>query len=149
MPYPLEIENLRTQIRLRHSVVQAVSDLSLHIEAGETLGLVGESGCGKSMTGLSIMGLLPPGGSIVGGQWWILLFLLAAINVFVALFNLIPLPPLDGGHAAVAIYEGVASKLRGRRVQVDYQKILPVAAIVVVVIVMFGLSTMYLDLKNL
>ncbi len=97
----------------------------------------------------SMIGIVADGGSIVGGQWWILLFLLAAINVFVALFNLIPLPPLDGGHAAVAIYEGVASRLRGRRVQVDYQKILPVAAIVVVVIVMFGLSTMYLDLKSL
>jgi membrane-associated protease RseP (regulator of RpoE activity) len=97
----------------------------------------------------SMIGIVADGGAIVGGQWWILLFLLAAINVFVALFNLLPLPPLDGGHAAVAIYEGIASKVRGRRVYVDYQKILPVAAIVVVVIVMFGLSTMYLDLKNL
>src|SRR5580700_11964005 len=40
----------------------------MHLDPGETLGLVGESGCGKSMTGLSIMGLLPPGGSIVGGS---------------------------------------------------------------------------------
>src|SRR6202030_1147348 len=40
----------------------------LQIDAGETLGIVGESGCGKSMTGLSIMGLLPPGGSIVSGS---------------------------------------------------------------------------------
>lgn len=97
----------------------------------------------------SLIGIVADGGAIVDGEWWILLFLLAAINVFVALFNLIPLPPLDGGHAAVAIYEGIASKIRGRRVYVDFQKILPVAAVVVVVIVMFGLSTMYLDLKNL
>jgi peptide/nickel transport system ATP-binding protein len=64
----LEIEDLSTHIQLTRSVVQAVGNISLHIEQGETLGLVGESGCGKSMTGLSIMGLLPPGGSIVSGS---------------------------------------------------------------------------------
>src|SRR5215471_8772608 len=51
----LDIQDLSTHIKLTSSVVQAV-------------GIVGESGCGKSMTGLSIMGLLPPGGSIVGGS---------------------------------------------------------------------------------
>ncbi len=97
----------------------------------------------------SVVGIVADGGDIVGGNWWVLLGLLAAINVFVALFNLLPLPPLDGGHAAVAAYEGLASKIRGRRVRVDYQKLLPVAAVVVVVILMFGLSTIYLDLRSL
>jgi peptide/nickel transport system ATP-binding protein len=64
----LEIKDLSTHIQLTKSVVQAVGNIDLQIEAGETLGLVGESGCGKSMTGLSIMGLLPPGGHIVGGS---------------------------------------------------------------------------------
>src|ERR1039458_555326 len=64
----LEINDLSTHIQLTSSVVQAVGNMDLYIEKGETLGLVGESGCGKSMTGLSIMGLLPPGGSIVGGS---------------------------------------------------------------------------------
>ncbi len=64
----LDITNLSTHIKLTKSVVQAVGNVDLHIDAGETLGVVGESGCGKSMTGLSIMGLLPPGGSIVGGS---------------------------------------------------------------------------------
>jgi peptide/nickel transport system ATP-binding protein len=64
----LEIENLSTHIKLTRSVVQAVGNIDLKVDAGETLGIVGESGCGKSMTGLSIMGLLPPGGSIVGGS---------------------------------------------------------------------------------
>jgi oligopeptide/dipeptide ABC transporter ATP-binding protein len=64
----LEIENLSTHIKLTNSVVQAVGNIDMRVEAGETLGIVGESGCGKSMTGLSIMGLLPPGGSIVGGS---------------------------------------------------------------------------------
>src|SRR5712691_4005411 len=64
----LQINDLSTHIKLTKSVVQAVGNVDLTIEPGETLGLVGESGCGKSMTGLSIMGLLPPGGSIVGGS---------------------------------------------------------------------------------
>ncbi|HEV2931907.1 MAG TPA: ABC transporter ATP-binding protein, partial [Streptosporangiaceae bacterium] len=64
----LEIQDLSTHIKLTRSVVQAVGNVDLHVEAGESLGIVGESGCGKSMTGLSIMGLLPPGGSIVGGS---------------------------------------------------------------------------------
>src|SRR6266700_4248112 len=64
----LQINDLSTHIKLTKSVVQAVGNIDLRIEAGETLGLVGESGCGKSMTGLSIMGLLPPGGSLVGGS---------------------------------------------------------------------------------
>src|SRR5271165_6707828 len=64
----LDIQDLSTHIKLTSSVVQAVGNVDMTIDAGETLGVVGESGCGKSMTGLSIMGLLPPGGSIVGGS---------------------------------------------------------------------------------
>jgi peptide/nickel transport system ATP-binding protein len=64
----LEVEDLRTHIRTRDATVKAVDGVTLSIGPGETVGLVGESGCGKSMTGMSIMGLLPPGGSIVSGS---------------------------------------------------------------------------------
>ena len=64
----LEIDGLRTEIRLRNTTVHAVDDVSLRIGEGEIVGLVGESGCGKSMTALSIMRLLPGGGRIVGGS---------------------------------------------------------------------------------
>src|SRR5438034_6848002 len=64
----LDIQDLSTHIKLTSSVVQAVGNIDLHVDAGETLGIVGESGCGKSMTGLSMMGLLPPCGSIVCGS---------------------------------------------------------------------------------
>ena len=68
MPPVLQISDLSTHIQLTKSVVHAVGNVDLTIEPGEALGLVGESGCGKSMTGLSIMGLLPPGGAIVSGS---------------------------------------------------------------------------------
>ena len=64
----LEVTNLSTHIKLTRSTVQAVGNVDLKIDHGEALGLVGESGCGKSMLGLSIMGLLPNGGKIVEGS---------------------------------------------------------------------------------
>jgi len=64
----LEIEDLHTEIRLRSATVHALEGVSLSVEAGECLGIVGESGCGKTMTALSIMQLLPPGGHITGGS---------------------------------------------------------------------------------
>jgi peptide/nickel transport system ATP-binding protein len=64
----LDITDLRTEIRLREGTVHAVDGVSLHVDAGETLGIVGESGCGKTMTALSIMKLLPTGGHIAEGS---------------------------------------------------------------------------------
>ncbi|MDP6130692.1 MAG: ABC transporter ATP-binding protein [Dehalococcoidia bacterium] len=65
----LEVQDLKTHFFTRTGVVKAVDGVSIHLNAGETLGIVGESGCGKSMTALSIMGLVPqPAGRIVGGR---------------------------------------------------------------------------------
>ena len=65
----LEVRNLRTQFFTQDGVVKAVDDVSFHIMPGETLGVVGESGCGKSITAMSIMRLiLSPPGKIVSGE---------------------------------------------------------------------------------
>jgi ABC-type dipeptide/oligopeptide/nickel transport system ATPase component len=64
----LEVENLKTHFFTREGVVQAVDGISFSVEKGQTLGIVGESGCGKSVTALSIMGLIPrPPAKIVEG----------------------------------------------------------------------------------
>src|ERR671914_2429623 len=65
----LEVRSLKTQFKTQDGVVKAVDDVSFYVMPGETLGVVGESGCGKSMTGLSIMRLIPsPPGKIVAGE---------------------------------------------------------------------------------
>ncbi|MEP6848664.1 MAG: ABC transporter ATP-binding protein [Acidobacteriota bacterium] len=68
MPRLLAVENLQTHFPTRAGVVRSVDDVSFHIDGGELLALVGESGCGKSITALSIMRLISPPGKIVGGS---------------------------------------------------------------------------------
>ena len=64
----LEVRNLKTSFFTGEGVVKAVDDVSFSVGSGETLGLVGESGCGKSVTAMSITRLVSPPGRVVGGQ---------------------------------------------------------------------------------
>jgi len=64
----LAVENLRVEFPTRRGTLVALDDISFSIEAGEILGVVGESGAGKSMTGAAIIGLLEPPGRIAGGE---------------------------------------------------------------------------------
>jgi oligopeptide transport system ATP-binding protein len=65
----LEVRDLKTHFRTDDGIVKAVDGVSFSVEKGKTLGIVGESGCGKSVTALSIMGLIPkPPAKIVGGE---------------------------------------------------------------------------------
>src|SRR5467141_2594606 len=68
MSHLLEVENLHTYFQTREGLVCAVEGVSFHLDRGELLGLVGESGCGKSMTALSIMRLIAAPGEIVAGE---------------------------------------------------------------------------------
>jgi len=64
----LEVKNLSTHFHVGRSVQKAVDGVSFHVNEGETVGIVGESGCGKSVTSLSIMRLIAPPGEITGGE---------------------------------------------------------------------------------
>ncbi len=68
MTHLLDVTDLRTQFETRAGIVRSVDGVSFNIAEGELLGLVGESGCGKSITALSIMRLISPPGRIVGGS---------------------------------------------------------------------------------
>ncbi len=75
------------------------------------------------------------------------LTLLFSINVFVGLFNLFPMLPLDGGHVAIAVYEQARSR-RGRRYHVDVAKLLPATYLVFLVLVVLGVTALYMDVTH-
>lgn len=65
----LEVKNLKINFRTEEGIVPAINGVNFHVNKGETLAIVGESGCGKSVTSLSIMRLIPsPPGQIAGGE---------------------------------------------------------------------------------
>jgi membrane-associated protease RseP (regulator of RpoE activity) len=97
----------------------------------------------------SIIGIVDIGGRIVDGNIWALIFLLGAINLALGLFNLIPLLPFDGGHAAIAVYEQTASVVQRRRVRVDFRRLMPVTALVLAFFLILMLSTAFLDLRDI
>jgi len=78
------------------------------------------------------------------------LWLLAVLNVFVGVFNMFPLLPLDGGHAAVAIYERVREAMRGgkQRYFADVERLMPLALGVVVLLFAFMFAGLYLDVTD-
>jgi oligopeptide/dipeptide ABC transporter ATP-binding protein len=95
----LEIKNLKTYLKTPRGTVRAVDGVSLEIFPGETMGLVGESGCGKSMTALSILKLYPqPQGKIVAGE------------IFFEGQNLVPLK------------EEEMRKIRGKKISMVFQE---------------------------
>ena len=64
----LEVKNLKTFFKIEAGTVKAVNDVSFSVRPGETVCIVGESGCGKSITSMSVMRLLADNGSIEGGE---------------------------------------------------------------------------------
>ncbi len=64
----LAVDGLRVEFWTERGTIYAVNDISFHVAPGETLGIVGESGCGKSVTSLALLGILPRAGKVVGGS---------------------------------------------------------------------------------
>jgi membrane-associated protease RseP (regulator of RpoE activity) len=75
------------------------------------------------------------------------LLFLAAVNIFIGIFNLVPLLPFDGGHIAVATYEAIRSR-KGKRYYADVRKLLPLTYAVVGVLLLFFIGNVYLDLAD-
>ena len=94
----------------------------------------------------SIVGIVDTGGSLVNQDIWYLVYIMSIVNIFLALFNVLPLLPLDGGHAAVAIYEGIGSKIKGRPVVANFKKLIPIATIVIGAFAVLALSSIWLDI---
>jgi membrane-associated protease RseP (regulator of RpoE activity) len=94
---------------------------------------------------ISVVGVARIAGQAAESGAFNLVYLLVVLNVFIAVFNLVPLLPLDGGHVAIATYERIRSR-RGRRYQADVAKMMPIAAAVIVVLVLIGITSVYLDI---
>jgi membrane-associated protease RseP (regulator of RpoE activity) len=96
---------------------------------------------------VSPVGVVQVGGALARNGTADLLFFFAAVNIFIGIFNLVPLPPFDGGHVAVATYEAVRSR-RGRRYHADVRKLLPIAYAVLGVLLVLLVGNLYLDLTR-
>jgi membrane-associated protease RseP (regulator of RpoE activity) len=96
---------------------------------------------------LSVVGVGRLAGQAAESGYFNLIYLLVVLNLFVGIFNLVPLLPLDGGHMAIATYERLRSR-GGRRYHADVGKMMPVAFAVVMVLVLIGVSALYLDIVD-
>jgi membrane-associated protease RseP (regulator of RpoE activity) len=95
---------------------------------------------------LSIFGVARIGAQASEHSTFDFLLLLALVNISIGVLNLVPLLPLDGGHAAIAIYERLRS-IRGRRHMTDVSRLLPLTYAVVMVLSLVMVSTLYMDIR--
>ncbi len=94
----------------------------------------------------SIIGIVQVGSEAAQLSLWVFIGLVAIVNFSLALINLLPILPFDGGHAVIAGYEGVRGAIRGERYQADLTKMLPVVYGVFAVLVLLGTTSMLLDI---
>lgn len=103
---------------------------------------------------MSVVGASRAGGELVqANQWSSFMLLLANLNFFLALFNLVPLPPLDGGHIVVVIYERLRDGVRklfglAPKGPADYRRLMPVSMAFTAVLLVFGVVVIAADVVN-
>ncbi|MGH3938225.1 MAG: M50 family metallopeptidase [Pseudonocardiaceae bacterium] len=108
----------------------------------------------RTDTPISVVGASVLGGDAVDlGAWAFFLFLLAALNFFIGVFNLLPLLPLDGGHIAVNLYERARNLVRQARGRpagppVDYNRLMPLTYVVMLVFIGVSALTLIADIVN-
>jgi membrane-associated protease RseP (regulator of RpoE activity) len=96
---------------------------------------------------LSPVGLANVAGAAADQGIESVLIILVAINIFVGMFNMLPLLPLDGGHVVIAIYEGIRAR-PGKRYFADVSKLQPVLAFTLVLLAALALTSLYLDITQ-
>jgi RIP metalloprotease RseP len=95
---------------------------------------------------MSLLGIVNIGTQLGEQQGWAgVLALLATVNIFLGLINLVPLLPFDGGHIAVATYEEIRTRISKKPYRVDMSKLMPVTYVVVFLMIGLFMSTLYLD----
>ncbi len=112
----------------------------------------GDQLTGRTVTGgenrpVSVVGVVRIADQAAQEGLFDFLSILVLLNIFVAVFNMVPLLPLDGGHIAIATYERIRSR-KGRQYRADVQKLLPLTAAVVVLLVALGVTSLWLDIVN-
>jgi membrane-associated protease RseP (regulator of RpoE activity) len=106
------------------------------------------SGSGNGDRLVSPIGAVSIGAQLADNGLADLLYFLAAVNIFVGLFNLVPLPPFDGGHIAIATYEEIRGRRQGRRYYADVTKLMPIAYLVVGILLVLFVGNLYLDITS-
>jgi membrane-associated protease RseP (regulator of RpoE activity) len=129
---------------------RGISDFANNVGEANDRGS-GSGGSGSSADDddrlISIIGVIQLGSQDVQNRGAFLLALFFSLNMFIGIFNMLPLLPLDGGHAAVAVYERIRSR-PGRIYHADFAKLLPLTYAVVMGLVVLGVTAMYLDIVD-
>jgi RIP metalloprotease RseP len=94
---------------------------------------------------ISIVGIVRLGSDAAELGLWVFVGLVAMVNLALALINLVPLLPFDGGHAVIGIYEGIRGTIRGEPYRADLTKMMPVVYGVILVLVLLGSTSIMLD----